>query len=252
MIVKNEEKIIERCLESAKNVVDCISICDTGSTDNTIQIIEQFMQKNAIPGKVHKHAWKNFGHNRTLSFEAAQTTLKQLGIPLSSTYLLLLDADMMLEVDPAFNKNLLNEDSYLMSQVNCSQVYYNTRLIRASLPWQCLGVTHEYWSCKIPTDESKLDTLRINDRDDGGCKSDKFERDIRLLLEGLKNEPENERYMFYLAQSYKSINNYNESIKWYLERIKKGTYRFCAVYEEKTDQKRLDANPYSATCVKHT
>ena len=58
------------------------------------------MQKNKIPGKVHEHPWKNFGHNRTLSVEAAQQTLAELGFPLSNTYFLLLDADMLLKTDP--------------------------------------------------------------------------------------------------------------------------------------------------------
>lgn len=222
MIVKNEEKIIERCLNSVKNVVDCISICDTGSSDNTIQIIEQYMKKNNIPGKVHRHEWKNFGHNRTLSVQTAQKTLEELGFSLNNTFLLLLDADMLLEVGFEFDKNALQDDSYLVCQKSDYHSYYNTRLVRASLPWKCLGVTHEYWSCLNPCGESKLNTISIDDRDDGGCKVDKFERDVKLLTQGLQDEPENERYMFYLAQSYKSLKNYDESIKWYEDRIKKG------------------------------
>src|ERR1700722_1058976 len=95
MIVRNEEKIIERCLDSVKDIVDCISICDTGSTDKTVQIIKQYMQMHDIPGKVYNHEWKNFGHNRTLSAQAAKQTLTSLNFPLENTYLLFLDADMM-------------------------------------------------------------------------------------------------------------------------------------------------------------
>ncbi len=222
MIVRNEEKIIERCLNSVKDIVDCISICDTGSTDNTINVIEQFMQKNSIPGKIYKHEWKNFGHNRTLSFEAAQNTLLELGIPLSKAFLLLLDADMVLEIDPSFNKKTFLQDSYLVSQRMSYYLFFNTRLIRASLPWQSLGATHEYWSCKIPASQAKLKSLVIQDLNDGGCKADKFERDIKLLLGGLEQEPENIRYMFYLAESYQCIKNYDESIKWYKKRMEKG------------------------------
>lgn len=225
MIVKNEEKIIERCLDSVKEIVDCVSICDTGSTDNTVKVIEEYLKTNKIPGKVHSHDWKNFGHNRTLSVQAAQKTLEELGFPLSSTYLLLIDADMMLEKDPSFNKDSLQSDSYLVVQKNNFQSYYNTRLVLASLPWECVGVTHEYWSCKKPSKEGKLQTLHIDDRNDGGCKADKFERDIRLLTQGLKDEPDNVRYMFYLAQSYKCIKNYDEAIKWYKMRVEKGGWK---------------------------
>jgi glycosyltransferase involved in cell wall biosynthesis len=40
MIVKNESKIIERIIKSVLQIVDEISICDTGSTDNTVEIIK--------------------------------------------------------------------------------------------------------------------------------------------------------------------------------------------------------------------
>lgn len=45
MIVKNESKIIERCLDSVKSIIDSIIISDTGSTDNTIEIIENYIEK---------------------------------------------------------------------------------------------------------------------------------------------------------------------------------------------------------------
>lgn len=222
MIVKNESRIIERILNSAKDVIDCISICDTGSTDNTVELIEHFMEKNNIPGKVHHHQWENFGHNRTLSVQAAQQTIQELNLSPQNTFLLLLDADMMLVVSPDFKKSDLCEGEYLVIQKSHDLSYYNPRLILASIPWKCVGVTHEYWRCPYPHRREKLKTLEIDDRGDGGCKADKFERDIALLTQGLKDEPQNERYMFYLAQSYKCIQKYDEAIDWYTKRIEKG------------------------------
>ncbi|HEV8051468.1 MAG TPA: glycosyltransferase [Parachlamydiaceae bacterium] len=227
MIVKNEAKIIERCLNTVKDIVDYISICDTGSTDNTVEIIENFMEKTGIPGKVHRHEWKNFGYNRSLSAEAAQEWLSKQGCPLKNTYLLLIDADMMLQVGADFTKSSLKEDSYKLCQKSNTLSYFNTRLIRASLPWDCVGVTHEYWACKFPCDDGRLDTLIIDDRNDGGCKSDKFERDVRMLTQGLKDEPGNSRYVFYLATSYHCLREYDTAIKWYLARIAMGGW-----YEE--------------------
>lgn len=225
MIVKNESRIIERCLNSVKDIVDYISICDTGSTDNTVAIIEAFMKNNHIPGKVHHHEWKNFGHNRSLSVQESQKMLSDLSVSLHSCYLLLLDADMLLEIDPSFKKETLNADSLLLIQKTHWMTYYNTRLIKASQPWKCIGVTHEYWGCDENTSSDKLETLVIDDREDGGAKADKFERDIRLLTQGLKDEPDNVRYMFYLAQSYKCIHAYEDSIRWYKARIKAGGWK---------------------------
>lgn len=224
MIVKNESRIIERLLESVKGIVDLISICDTGSSDNTVEIIEDFMKKHGIPGKVHHHIWKNFGHNRTLSAEAAQAMLSEMKRPLDSTYLLLLDADMVLEIAPDFDKSQLKEDSYLLMQKSSAISYYNLRLIKASLPWHSVGVTHEYWACKLPASQTQLKEIVIDDREDGGSKADKFERDLKLLRKGLEEEPDNVRYMFYLAQTYRCLRQYGEAIRWYKARIEKGSW----------------------------
>ena len=101
----------------------------------------------------------------------------------------------------------------------------NTRLIKASLPWKCVGVTHEYWSCESHVSLEKLTNLWIDDRADGGCKADKFERDAKLLTEGLQEEPDNVRYMFYLAQTYRNLDQYDEAIKWYMKRISMGGWK---------------------------
>ncbi len=45
MIVKNEEKFLEGCLDSVKDLVDEIIIVDTGSTDNTLSIAKKFNAK---------------------------------------------------------------------------------------------------------------------------------------------------------------------------------------------------------------
>ena len=42
MIVKNESKIITRLFDSVLPIIDCYCICDTGSTDNTVQIITNY------------------------------------------------------------------------------------------------------------------------------------------------------------------------------------------------------------------
>ena len=227
MIVKNESAIIERCLTHAKDIVDCISICDTGSTDNTVEIIEQFLQKNKIPGKVYRHKWKNFEYNRTLSAKAAEQTMKELSFSSPNRYLLLLDADMVLHTTPEFKKEQLCSDSYHVEQKSTSTSCYNIHLIKSSLPWDCVGVCHEYWSYNrnLPPEKlpiQKLQTLWIQDLEDGGCKKNKLERDIKLLTTGLQEEPNNIRYMFYLAQSYKDLKKYDKALEWYKKRISQG------------------------------
>lgn len=102
--------------------------------------------------------------------------------------------------------------------------YVNIRIVSTRINWKCVGVTHEYWDsnpgCKKELiDDSKL---YIMDVGDGGCKADKFPRDIRLLTKGLEEETNKSlrtRYKFYLAQSYKDSGKPEKAIEWYQRRI---------------------------------
>ncbi len=76
MIVKNESKIIERCIDSVLPYIDAISIVDTESIDNTIELIKNYEKK--IPTNVVINKWKNFGHNRSLSFTNSVEFCKKL------------------------------------------------------------------------------------------------------------------------------------------------------------------------------
>ncbi|MFN4190550.1 MAG: glycosyltransferase, partial [Pseudothermotoga sp.] len=53
MIVKDEENNIRRALDSIKNVVDEIVVVDTGSSDNTPNIVREYTDK------LYFHPWKN-------------------------------------------------------------------------------------------------------------------------------------------------------------------------------------------------
>ena len=46
MIVKNESKIIKRCLDSVKPLIDYVFIVDTGSDDDTINVINDWLLQN--------------------------------------------------------------------------------------------------------------------------------------------------------------------------------------------------------------
>ena len=45
-MIKNESKIIERCIDNCINYVDAVNILDTGSTDNTIELCNSILLKN--------------------------------------------------------------------------------------------------------------------------------------------------------------------------------------------------------------
>ena len=215
MIVKNESKIIKRLLDSVLNIIDCYCICDTGSTDNTCQIITEYFNSKNINGKIVNEPFKNFCHNRNFALKSC------LGM---SDYVLLLDADMILEIKN-FNKQILNtSDSFYILQGNDSFYYQNMRILKNNGLYKYVGVTHEYIDTPSNNVVNSFDksSLFIRDVGDGGAKHDKFERDIKLLLDGIKEEPNNVRYYFYLANSYHDSGRFGEAINVYKKRIELG------------------------------
>ena len=214
LMIKNEEKILKRCLEAVQDIVDCFCITDTGSTDSSVEIANEFLKTHT--GNVATDVWKNFGYNRTLSFSNAQTYVKTLNWNMAETYGLLLDGDMVF-VPGTIKSQILTHPGYKIIQANSSLEFYNTRFIRMDIEAKCVGVTHEFWA--VPSETLSKDICYINDIGDGGSKGDKFERDKRLLEQGLIDDPTNGRYMFYLAQTLKDSNHLKEAIAMYKKRI---------------------------------
>ena len=128
-MIKNEEKIIERCISSVLDIVDAICVTDTGSTDSTIDKVNNLITNSNITGKIYIDEWKNFGFNRNNSFLNAVSYCKELGWDLNETYGLLIDADMQLVIKN-FDKNVLTSNGYKIIQENTSLEYYNTRFIK--------------------------------------------------------------------------------------------------------------------------
>lgn len=221
MIVKNEDKIIHRLLESVLPIIDCYCICDTGSTDKTIEIITDFFSKKGISGKIIQEPFQNFEYNRNVALNAC------LGM---SDFVILLDADMILRINK-FDKNKLKlGDFCYILQGNENLYYQNTRIVKNNGLFSYSGVTHEYVNIPDGSVILKLDKkeLFILDIGDGGSKGNKYERDINLLLNGIEQtkdkpgRPNFDRYHFYLANTYHDCGQFEKAIEYYRKRIEMG------------------------------
>jgi hypothetical protein len=218
MIVKNESHIIERLLSSVIDIIDTFCIEDTGSTDNTIELIQSFFSKKGIFGKIVSEPFKNFAYNRTHALEAAA------GL---SDYLLFIDSDMILEkkiTKAQLKQKLQTHDIFYVFQGSQTFNYKNVRFAKNNLKSKYITPTHEYFApppnCTYGTFEKN--ELFIDDRGDGGSKQNKAERDIRLLTEQLNITPNDERCLFYLANSYRDNNEDEKAIENYKKRVEVG------------------------------
>ena len=223
MIVKDEAHIIRRCLDSVKGIIDYWVIVDTGSTDGTQKIIRTHMRD--IPGELYEREWKNWGESRSEALDLAKN---------KGDYILFMDADDILEFAQGFQMPELSADLYNMWRGTRDFSYLKPQIVRGDLPWKWVGVTHEYLGCDQDHTTALLDGVHYTSIDDGATRKqgiEKFLKNVRLLEEGLKKEPSNSRYMFYLAESYRDSKEKGKALECFQKRVNMGGWDeevFCS------------------------
>jgi glycosyltransferase involved in cell wall biosynthesis len=225
MIVKNESKIIERCLNSVKPMIDYVSIVDTGSTDDTVDVINNWMKSNGVDGQVVFEPWKDFAYNRSFAMEKIREK-KYID------YILMIDADEILMYEENVNfleiKENLNCDLYNITCKLGSIEYARTSITKNDMPYFYKGVVHEYLECKehIKTRETIKGIYNIPFQDSARNQNiEKYQHDAKVLQDVLKIETDPfliSRYTFYLAQSCRDSLEKEKAIHWYNERAKQG------------------------------
>jgi tetratricopeptide (TPR) repeat protein len=229
IMVKSEGIHIPGLLKAAQKLVDCVAVLDTGSIDGTADIFKQWGKENGIPVQIQKSEFKDYGTSRTDLFSFTKQIFP------NATYYLILDARQILHLEPDFDKQSLTLDSYTMDQHFGNLKYKNTRLIKASLPWVCKGVVHEYWESPPGAVQGHITKAYVYDNGKGGDRSGKIERYASLLRKGIAELPADapdteflkRRYLFYLANSVKDLGKWQEAIEFYNQRITLGGW-----YEE--------------------
>lgn len=213
MIVKDEEGYIERCLQSVAPFIDYWVIVDTGSTDNTKSIIRGILSD--IPGELHDREWKNFAHNRNEALVLAKD---------KCDYLLFIDGDDWLEYQGDFSFPELVQDCYYFHVGSEHFTLFRTHLVKSNLPWKWTGIVHEYISVEGIYTYGTIENLyyRLGWKP---SEEEKFIDRIDILLQALEENPNDARYMFYLAESYKDAGDPVNAIVWYQKRVDIGGWR---------------------------
>ena len=224
MIVKDEEHIIEDALTCLAPHISYWVICDTGSSDKTVETIEMFMSTVKIPGVLKKHEWKDFGTNRSLALHEAWS-LRDVH---KCEYMFTFDADDVIQGDFTLPE-VMNADGYFV-QFGASFAYNRMCIFRCSpdLHWKYKGVLHEYPTCENK-DNVTTDTIRgnyyIESRRLGARSNDKHKylKDAQNLETAITTETDEGmriRYTFYAAQSYYDAGMHDHAISLYTQRMK--------------------------------
>jgi GR25 family glycosyltransferase involved in LPS biosynthesis/tetratricopeptide (TPR) repeat protein len=213
MIVRDEAHVVRETLDSVAPYIDYWVIVDTGSSDSTIPTIREHMRAAGIPGELHERPWRDFGRNRTEALELSRG---------KADYIWVLDADDLVVGD--LDLSGLQADSYLL-RYGENFVYWRRQLFRDGLRWEYRAVVHEYPVCLEPASEERLEgEYHIESRRLGARSRDPrtLERDCALLRAALKDDPNDGRSAFYLAQSYYDMGDFSQALEWYTRRSRMG------------------------------
>lgn len=250
LMVKNEASVIKETLQpfveaSTKNTRDHLAflIFDTGSTDSTIPIAQQYFEEQDVKNAVIKQEpFVDFATSRNRGLELAEEAFP------AATFMLMLDAEWRLhnveELVQFCQKHKNNTDaSYLIRIIlNSSLDYHVGRLIRCKSGVQFVGVVHESLNRisykKVPS----CCFFEWNPGTYGQEKSKhRWSRDIDNLLKEYEHNPQNPRTIFYIAQTYQCLNDLENACLWYKKRINNpgwneenflAHYRLAQAYEK--------------------
>lgn len=236
MIVKNESHVIEETLKNltSKINIDYYVISDTGSNDDTPNIIKNFFNELGIYGEIYYDLWKDFGTNRSLALEKAYK---------KADYILIFDADDSIVGEIKLDN--LTADAYMLNMGDSHNKYSRMCLVSGNIKWKYVGVLHEYITTvekdlNIKSESILGDYYIFSGRTSSRNKDpEKYIKDARILEEAYhkaieESDPISNRYVYYTANSYKDAGNTDEAIKWYLLTLKaQGWFdeRYCSCLE---------------------
>ena len=212
MIVKNEGKFLNACLQSVQQFVDEIVIVDTGSTDTTIAIAQQY---NA---KIFHFAWNgNFSDARNESLRHC-----------SGDWILFLDADERLERNDVNALRLLlrepHADGYELPVASLKHIQhrtqqttsYQTRLFRNDERYRFRYRIHEMITPAILEHNGVVERISVVIHHDGyDCSEEEMQqkmlRNLPALIIDAEEYPDNLFLQKRLAQTHLVLGNAHES-----------------------------------------
>lgn len=228
MIVKNEEENIIKTLQKFLPKVKRYCILDTGSTDKTISIInDYFDQNNLNNGKVFSENYNNLKYKdyelmRNKALELARQNFN------TSKYLIMVDCDWYLndienlykDLEYKYNNNNQKDIHSILVKKNGYELYMksifltnsNVKYLRPIHEYVINGQDGEPINNNIYFDW--IDTEKSIE-----TRKKRWLEDIEVMKQLIEDEIDIDRYTYYLAKTYNYLNDHDNALKYYLKRI---------------------------------
>lgn len=239
LITKNEEDVIERCINSVKEAVDEIIIVDTGSDDRTVEKAKKY---DIV--KVYNFKWvEDFAKARNYSFSKAT---KQYTLWLDADDVLLEeDRNKLIELKKSLDESI---DSVSMnyiyardSQGNPITSLRRNRLVKRQNNYQWIGKIHEYLDVRGKGFDSDISVSHFRNKPNG-------DRNLRIFEKMKKDRVVfTPRDMYYYANELSDHKRFDDAIRMYkqfidtnegwVEDVKSACAKIADSYLSKGDEK---------------
>lgn len=202
LIAKNEGPNIEGCLASFRTLSENFLVVDTGSTDDTKE------KATAAGAEVHDFQWiDDFSAARNFALEHVKTP-----------WVMMVDADYRISEENAQKlSQFFKEQHKLWDVLDVRTEFdgsfaYLPKLWRTDLNLRYLCPVHEYLVVPAGLRRTKLDTTLEDPLPRRHHAS--REHYVKIMENYVKENPKNDRMLYYLVSDNRFLKNYKKAILW--------------------------------------
>ena len=231
IMVKNGGDTFEQVLTENLPYIDKWTILDTGSIDNTIDIINKVLV-NKKKGNLYQEPFINFRESRNRCLDLAGKSCK---------YTIMLDDTYILKGKLREFLNTIRgdqfADSYSLLIKSDDVEYYSNRVVKTENKLRYIYIIHEVIqkddnvNVVIPPDESFIFDVRSDYMEER--TSNRKEYDLECLFKMVEEEPDNPRHLYYIGQTYNLLENHEKAAEYF--------YKRAFHHVEGFDQEKVDA-----------
>jgi tetratricopeptide (TPR) repeat protein len=216
IMVKNGGPQFEQMLLDNIALFDRWTVLDTGSTDETIDIINRVLVGKK-KGNLYHEPFINFKDSRNRCLELAGESCKFLTM-LDDTYVIKGDLRGFLnevrgdQMSTSFTLYINSDDT----------TYGSNRVIKSQAGLRYIHRIHEVITDKnnvnivIPREVSVIDDRRFDYMEKRTM--DRKQLDLKLLFEEVEENPHDPRAYYYLAQTYNLLEDYEQAFSYFMKR----------------------------------
>ena len=235
LIVKNSGEILRKCLKNNKNFIDHWTILDTGSTDNTRDIINEELKN--IPGNLHVGEFIDFSQARNKVLDLSSKKCKYT-IMIDDSYVIHGGQQLRALLKKSKKSCLLIKigkyiDGFLRDD------YYSKRIFKTSDNLKYKYRVHE----DIVVNENKIKLIEepkiflddLTFKEHSKRSFNRYNRDIEMLLKDNIEYPNEQRILYYIAKTYQTLEDSDKALLYYqkLQQIKniREDFLFASYYD---------------------